>query len=735
MVRENMIRPMMGRLGALILVVLVVVRPASPRTSQSGNAVVAARHVIERVIGPRSASFTLALTPSRDSLETFSVEAHDGLVSVHGNSAVALVRGVYHYLRSMGLGMVAWSGSRIDLPRRLPDCPRVVVSTPFRFRQYFNVCTFGYSTVWWDWPRWEREIDWMALHGINMPLALVGQMGVWERVWESFGIPRDSLQTFFVGPAFLPWHWMGNIDRHEGPLPQSWIDSQEALQKKILGRLRELGMTPVVPAFSGFVPESFRRHFPAESISEHRHWSSLPDSDRTFALTPGSALFQEIGERFIKEYRRTFGPCSYYLADSFNELDVPVSVEHRYDELAGYGNAVYQSIRRGDSTGVWVMQGWLFSNASSFWDSASTRALLSRVPNDRMIILDLANEQFHGWKVHKGFYGKEWVYSIIHNFGGNNPLRGRLAFVATDPPIALHDPARGNLVGYGLAPEGIENNEVIYELLTDMGWRSEPVKLDAWIHDYCVARYGSVTPVVERAWSLLDEAVYSRTNGHHVLFAFQHRPSLSPWGETFKDPRVDTALGLMIDDAGRYATSLLYRNDLIDVAVYAVGNKIDTLLALACHAHIAADTVRRDSLANIADILMHRLDAVVNVRPDQRLERWISTARKQGTSKEERDLFERNARRQITVWGGPDLHDYAAKLWGGMVRDFYAGRWRLFFSLLRQGTPMPAIQERLRLWEESWGTQTALSSPENIADPVAAIRSLGIEESIVPPIH
>lgn len=39
-----------------------------------------------------------------------------------------------------------------------------------------NVCTFGYSYAHWDWKRWEREIDWMALNGINMPLAFVGYL-------------------------------------------------------------------------------------------------------------------------------------------------------------------------------------------------------------------------------------------------------------------------------------------------------------------------------------------------------------------------------------------------------------------------------------------------------------------------------------------------------------------------------------------------------------------------------
>ena len=695
---------------------------AAPGADRAG--VAAARHVLERVLGPRASSFDLRLIPARDSTDLFEVGARGGRVSVRGSSPVALVRGAYHYLRTACHCMVSWSGAHIDLPGVLPAMASERVQTPYRFRLYLNICAFGYTTVWWDWARWEREIDWMALHGINMPLAMVGQTGVWQRIWESFGIPRDSLQTFFVGPAFLPWHWMGNIDRHEGPLPQAWIDRQEQLQKRILGRMRDLGMTPVVPAFSGFVPGAFRRHFPAERVAEHARWSGLPDSDRTFALVPGSSMFQQIGERFIAAYRRTFGPCSYYLADSFNELDVPVSADHRYDELASYGEAVYQSIHRGDPRGVWVMQGWLFSNAASFWDSASTRALLSRVPDDRMLILDLANEQFHGWKVHRGFYGKKWIYSIIHNFGGNNALRGNLRFIASDPPTALRDSSRGNLSGFGLSPEGVENNEVVYELLTDMGWQSAPVDLQAWLRDYSRARYGSITPGVERAWELLDSAVYAGTKGHHSLFAFQHRPSLAPAGEVFADPRVDEALDLMLDDADRYAGSPLFRSDLVDVAAYAIGNRIDRLLLEACRAHTSSEPALRDSLACRADGLMRSLDAVVHARGDERLERWIAMARAEGTSDAERNLMERNARRQITVWGGPDLHEYAAKLWSGLVRDFYAARWRIFFSLLRQGVPAGDIQERLRAWEEDWGTGTGLSAPDSVSNVAAAIRRL-----------
>jgi alpha-N-acetylglucosaminidase len=683
--------------------------------------VAAARRVLERLLDRRAASFELVLINGDSTGDTFDVEASGGRVRVRATSTVALVRGAYHYLRTACHCMVTWSGMQRSLPARFPDLERVVVHSPYRLRQYYNVCTFGYSTVWWDWPRWEREIDWMALHGINMPLALVGHMGVWQRVWNSFGIPKDSLRTFFTGPAFLPWHWMGNINGHGGPLPQSWIDAQEQLQKRILLRMRELGMNPIVPAFSGFVPPAFHTKFPNEPVFENVHWSGLSEDVKTLALTPGTPAFKEIGERFIKEYRRTFGPCRYYLADTFNELDVPVSSASRYDELAGYGAAVYETIKRGDPDGVWVMQGWLFNDRTAFWDSASTSALLSRVPNDRMIILDLANEEFQGWRLHKGFYGKPWIYSMIHNFGGNNSIRGRLGFIATDPATLLHDPARGALAGFGLSPEGLDNNEVVFELQTDMAWMTAPVDLAPWLRGYARARYGATSSRIERAWQLLRDAVYSRSVGHHMLFAFQYRPSLAPHSDATVDPRIDEALDLLLAERDALRGSELYRNDLVDLAVYVIGNRIDRKISEACRAHLSGDAVLRDTLAGEVDLLLKRLDAIIFTRPDARLERWIEMARAAGKTPADKLLFEQNARRQITVWGGPDLHEYAAKIWSGMVRDHYAPRWRLFFELLRRGDGADRIQDQLRAWDEQWWQRTDLSAPGTVGDLASTI--------------
>ena len=58
---------------------------------------------------------------------------------------------------------------------------------------------------------------------------------------------------------------MGNLQSWAGPLPKSWIIEQFEMTKKILNRCRELGMTPILPSFSGVVPPEMKSLFPDTS--------------------------------------------------------------------------------------------------------------------------------------------------------------------------------------------------------------------------------------------------------------------------------------------------------------------------------------------------------------------------------------------------------------------------------------------------------------------------------------
>ena len=103
-----------------------------------------------------------------------------------GSDPVSIASGFHYYLKYVAQCSISWWGDqlqRIQLSNNIP-VPSTTIrqTTMYTFRYYMNVCTVGYSTWAWDWARWEREIDWMALNSINMPLAFVGQEWVFYEV-------------------------------------------------------------------------------------------------------------------------------------------------------------------------------------------------------------------------------------------------------------------------------------------------------------------------------------------------------------------------------------------------------------------------------------------------------------------------------------------------------------------------------------------------------------------------
>ena len=61
----------------------------------------------------------------------------------------------------------------VELPVEFPTPSKTIHKKALvRDRFFLNYCTYGYTMPWWKWPQWERFIDWMALNGINMPLAI-----------------------------------------------------------------------------------------------------------------------------------------------------------------------------------------------------------------------------------------------------------------------------------------------------------------------------------------------------------------------------------------------------------------------------------------------------------------------------------------------------------------------------------------------------------------------------------
>jgi alpha-N-acetylglucosaminidase len=369
-------------------------------------------------------------------------------------------------------------------------------------------------------------------------------------------------------------------------------------------------------------------------------------------------------------------------------------VAGKHSLLAQYGEAIYNSIAAGDPDAVWVTQGWTFGYQHDFWDKESLKALLSKVPDDKLIIVDLGNDYpkwvWHTeqtWKVQEGFYGKQWIYSYVPNFGGKVLPTGDLSMYASGSVEALNSPYSENLVGFGSAPEGLENNEVVYELLADMGWTAENIDLDQWLRQYCLSRYGYWDEGMQQVWKLLHESAYSSLYSYprftwQTVVPDQRRKSLHDINDDF-----GKATELFLSYADKCSDSQLYMNDAVEFAALYIAE-------LADRHYEKALKKGRDAKKHVAKTveLLKVVDKLLATHPDYSLKLWIDYARSHGNDDAKKDVYEANAKRLITTWGGWQ-EDYAARFWSGLVGDYYIPRIQIYFS---QG------QEKLDAWEENW---------------------------------
>ncbi|XP_063816091.1 alpha-N-acetylglucosaminidase [Pseudophryne corroboree] len=663
---------------------------------QSRDAVqaTAAQELLQRLIGDRADEFLVTVNSSlsgSEGLDTYRLSFEGRKVAVAGSSGVAAAAGCYSYLRRYCGCHISWSGDQLRVPSPLPPVPApVTVTSPNRFRYYQNVCTSSYSFVWWDWARWEKEIDWMALNGINLALAFTGQEAVWQRVYLSLGLNQSEIDEFFTGPAFLAWGRMGNLHTWGGPLSSHWIQKQLSLQNKIIERMRSLGMMSVLPAFAGHIPQSLLRVFPKINVTRLGGWSNFNCTySCSYLLDPEDPLFHKIGGLFMSEIIQAFGTDHIYSADTFNEMN-PSSSDPAY--LSAISNAIFKSMADVDPGAIWLMQGWLFVNSPYFWKPTQIRALLHGAPIGRMIVLDLFAETVPIYQSTESFYGQPFIWCMLHNFGGNHGLYGKVDSVNTGPFDAKSF-KDSTMVGTGLTPEGIEQNDMIYELMNEIGWLSKPLNLTKWISNYSTRRYGRENLNAQSAWQLLLGSVYNCTQywKDHNHSPLVRRPSLKMNTDIcYNESKLYEAWMFMYSATPYLSNSSTFLYDLVDVTREALQQLVTEYYK---EIKIAYENEDLEKVMTAGGVLVYdllpELDNLLSSQPQFLLGRWLESARQMAITKEEESLYDMNARNQITLWGPTgNILDYANKQFGGLVQDYYKERWSLFLWCLIESLNM-----------------------------------------------
>ena len=272
--------------------------------------------LIERICPGSSGNFIILIDTAASGSFFELSQSPDGRISISADCPVSAAAGLNWYLKYYAGIHLSWNCMRAELPTELPPVPAPERrTTRSQYRYYLNYCTFSYSMAFWDWARWEQELDWMALHGINLCLAAVGSDALWINVLHRLGYSGADAADFIAGPAFQAWWLMNNLEGWGGPNPSSWYARNIELQKKILARMAELGIEPVLPGYSGMLPHDAAERL-GLNVADPGLWQGY---HRPAFLQPEDENFQKIADIYYEESEKLFGNARFYSMDPFHE--------------------------------------------------------------------------------------------------------------------------------------------------------------------------------------------------------------------------------------------------------------------------------------------------------------------------------------------------------------------------------------------------------------------------------
>ena len=163
-----------------------------------------AKQAIERLLGQKGQALQIELQkiPRDGSADAFEITGKEGHIILKGTSNVALVSAFHWYMKYVAGAQLSWNGDQLNLPSKLPAPKQTIKrTTQLENRYMYNYTVFGYTTPYWTWEDWEREIDYLAASGINLALVPIGHEIVWYETFQQFGCTKDELRDWIVPPC------------------------------------------------------------------------------------------------------------------------------------------------------------------------------------------------------------------------------------------------------------------------------------------------------------------------------------------------------------------------------------------------------------------------------------------------------------------------------------------------------------------------------------------------------
>ncbi|MDD3738065.1 MAG: alpha-N-acetylglucosaminidase TIM-barrel domain-containing protein [Lentimicrobiaceae bacterium] len=640
----------------------------------------AATQIMLRILGNDSEKINFQIIPKKDNEDVYRVTAKNGSVTVRGSSVIAMAHGAYRYLQDACNFQYSRYGKSSNLPKPLPEYEIPQTTMKYKVFSYLDFNTFGNEVAYWNWHDWERELDFMAINGINVAPAMLGQEIVWQKVYRKLGISGKQLDNFFSSPAYQPWQQRGNFAGLNKPLPQSYIVNSSEIQQKILIRMEQFGMTPIIPVFNGVVPKEYITK--NSSVVSHKvsNWNNLSNQYEAHILTPGTTNFLTLGIQFLEEYINTYK--KFYTKNAYYSCKFPDLSEQQLTQsgisqkMTLLGRSIMDVIKAIDEKGVWIVNMSPNGN-NAFENSYNAKKLIeSAAKEDVIIYYNVDPKETENLKLPNELSKWHWVLNLKTNYSDNLAI----PFFIGNNNITEITNSIPNNIGVGYAPENIYSDDINLFLISNTGADSTS-SFKNLIDKFAKTRYNTTENNLTFAW--MSYLYHMDNNNFYPIFINNPQKNYSISSPKISDFKHIALEILDIAKKTKDKLSPTLQADLVQFTATYATDVINLLLKQALVSISENDNRKANEYSSKAFELMEMLDGLIALNINNNLNYITNKAIKIGYNKEDTLYYTKDIKRMV-LYESPYTDcqpgKYKTKLWSGVIKNFYMPTWKRFIQ-------------------------------------------------------
>ena len=608
---------------------------------------------------PRIADqFVLKTIDSDNGYDCYEIYSEDKKVVLAGNSPLSQAMAYYDYLGRYH-GVVITSGDYDISTISSAPLPEEKISRTIKrkIRAMTSYEAFSLSGNFRGFDRWEKEIDFMAMHGFNRALQPVGFDGVLFRTLTDIGMPENFCLEFSSGPAFLMNQLTGNIAGTNSVNSKEYLERKITVGKLISDRERSLGIEPIFPAAIPSVPFSLRKKYIKMDIFKAPMWYNFPP---IFFIRPKNAFFSVFNKKFLTVQREALGETHSYIFEGVYESDKKGYNSH----LADLGKALEEMLNEFDKDAVCYLH--TSSINADFFKSCSS---------DKYIFLDDCEMS----KNSDTLSDKKYIPEVSGNRYGRTGIYGNVQKLC-DNPFANSE------LGGALAFDTFDINPVYCAAALKAITAADSFERDDFIRDFCTKRY-KTDSFSDDIISLIDLCSSDECTGSIICARpctnVKHTAPYDTMERSYDFHKLYPIAQRIINsedkkiDAMRADIQSIVRQFLSDLA-YPVYIKATEFFR--------EKNVRNfEQASNLFLEICEDIDRLLRTREETNFCTKYVEAQELGSSQEEKESLQINFLLLHTIWGPFDhsiLYDTVWNEWGGLVKDYYEARWHMYYRSL-----------------------------------------------------